>query len=56
VPGTPQWYDMTTDNSWLAHVARYADFGEGTEVFGDAGEDRRRGVVDVADGRAVEHH
>lgn len=33
VPGTPQWYDVTTENSWLAHAARYADFGEGTGIF-----------------------
>lgn len=33
VPGTPQWYDVTTENSWLAHVTRYADFGEGTGIF-----------------------
>jgi hypothetical protein len=25
VPGTPHWYDVTTEDSWLAHVARYAD-------------------------------
>jgi hypothetical protein len=31
--GTPQWYDVTTENSWLAHVARYSTFGEGTGIF-----------------------
>jgi RHS repeat-associated protein len=33
VPGTPRWYDVTTENSWLTHVARYEDFGEGTGIF-----------------------
>jgi hypothetical protein len=33
VPGIPRWYDVTTENSWLAHVGRYADFGEGTGIF-----------------------
>src|SRR5260370_26026317 len=43
----------------LVHRAEDAADGEAdlslAEVFDDAGEDRRRGVVDVADGRAVEN-
>jgi RHS repeat-associated protein len=33
VPGTPRWYDVTTQDNWLAHVTRYADFGQGTGIF-----------------------
>lgn len=33
VPGMPRWYDVTTENSWLAHAQRYADFGQGTGIF-----------------------
>lgn len=33
LPGTPRWYDVTTENSWQAHVKRYADFGQGTGIF-----------------------
>jgi hypothetical protein len=44
----------------LAHRVQDGADGEAgvsfTEVFDDAGEDRRRGEVDVADGRAVKNH
>ena len=33
LPGTPRWYDVTTEGSWDAHVERYADFGDGTGIF-----------------------
>jgi hypothetical protein len=33
LPGTPRWYDVTTEGSWLAHLEQYADFGEGTGIF-----------------------
>jgi hypothetical protein len=33
VPGTPRWYDVTTEDNWRVHVSRYAGFGNGTGIF-----------------------
>jgi len=33
LPGTPRWYDVTTQDSWPAHAKRYAGFGNGTGIF-----------------------
>jgi hypothetical protein len=33
VPGTPRWYNVTTEGNWLDHVRQYADFGQGTGIF-----------------------
>jgi hypothetical protein len=33
LPGTPQWWDMTTRGEWAQHVIDYAGFGNGTPLF-----------------------
>jgi hypothetical protein len=33
VPGTPQWWDITTPEQWARHLNDYAGFGNGTPLF-----------------------
>jgi hypothetical protein len=33
LPGTPQWWDVTTPRRWAQHLGDYAGFGNGTPLF-----------------------
>lgn len=33
LPGTPNWWDITTPGQWAQHVSDYAGFGNGTPLF-----------------------
>jgi hypothetical protein len=33
LPGTPQWWDITTPGQWPQHLIDYSGFGNGTPLF-----------------------